>query len=504
MNRLITRSDTKARVVILLAGIAIFLISNGRWMTPFAAFIAPVLLLRYVRTGKPILSLVLLFILMALSAGVMLYGIVPPHLGVLTWVLIVYYAVLWFVPYLTDRLLASRIGSIAGTLVFPMAAVTVEFINTIIFGSWASFAYTQYENLPFIQLSSITGMWGITFMVMWFAPVVNDALEKKLDWLKIRKRVLLYSIILTLVFLYGGFRLAMDSPAGKTVKFASMTATGPLNEYLENVGEAGYASSLEMAMDDRATQSTLLRELYEKVFDQNAALMTPDVKLILWAESMVCVLEEDEEGFINWGRVFASEHNVYLLLAYFMIPETQPAIGGENKAILISHTGKIEWEYLKAHPVPGVSDKPGDRKIPVTKTLFGKISAAICYDMDFTGLIHQAGMAGTDIMLVPAWDWKEIDPLHARMAVFRAIENGFSMVRQTGEGLSIAVDHHGRTRAYMDHFTTDNHTMISRVPVDGVWTVYSLIGDLFAWLCVGGLVILISIVIVARRKKSSS
>jgi len=103
--------------------------------------------------------------------------------------------------------------------------------------------------------------------------------------------------------------------------------------------------------------------------------------------------------------------------------------------------------------------------------------------MDFTALLNQAGKADIDILLVPAWDWKAIDPLHARMAVFRAIENGFSMVRHTGDGLSIAVDYQGRTLAAMDHFTTDDHTMISKIPIKGAKTVYSIIGDSFAWLC---------------------
>ena len=106
--------------------------------------------------------------------------------------------------------------------------------------------------------------------------------------------------------------------------------------------------------------------------------------------------------------------------------------------------------------------------------------------MDFTSLINQAGEKNIDIMLVPAWDWRAIDPLHARMAVFRAIENGFSMVRQTGNGLSIAVDYEGHTLSAMDQFTSDNNTMISQIPAKGVKTIYRMIGDSFAWLCVIG------------------
>ena len=146
--------------------------------------------------------------------------------------------------------------------------------------------------------------------------------------------------------------------------------------------------------------------------------------------------------------------------------------------------GKIIWEYLKTHPVPGSTDVPGDGDLPVIDTPYGRLSNSICYDMDFTALIHQAGRKSTDIMLVPAWDWKAIDPLHANMASFRAIENGFSMVRQTGEGLSLAVDYHGRTLSAMDYFDSDSQVMVSNVPGTGLWTFYSEFGDIFAWICI--------------------
>ena len=108
--------------------------------------------------------------------------------------------------------------------------------------------------------------------------------------------------------------------------------------------------------------------------------------------------------------------------------------------------------------------------------------------MDFTSLIHQAGRKKADIMLVPAWDWKAIDPLHTIMATFRAIENGFSLVRQTGEGLSIAVNPIGKTLSSMDYFTAKNQEMTVQVPTKRIFTVYSCIGDLFAWLCIAGFV----------------
>jgi apolipoprotein N-acyltransferase len=70
------------------------------------------------------------------------------------------------------------------------------------------------------------------------------------------------------------------------------------------------------------------------------------------------------------------------------------------------------------------------------------------------------------------------------------------MVRATKGGVSGAVDAFGRTLAVTDHFSagaqTWAQTMIAQVPLTRVSTIYTRVGDLFAWLCVASLLILIA------------
>ena len=96
-------------------------------------------------------------------------------------------------------------------------------------------------------------------------------------------------------------------------------------------------------------------------------------------------------------------------------------------------------------------------------------------------------------MLIPAQDWAEITPLHGRMPALRAIENGYSLIRNGYHGVSIAVDYHGRMLSRLDNFTTDERVMLADLPTQGITTVYSRIGDLFAWLCVLGFLALIGL-----------
>jgi apolipoprotein N-acyltransferase len=484
---------------LLITGIVTFIFSNGRWIIPIAAWVAPVFLLRFVRSKKSFPELTMLFVLIAVASPLMLFGIIPSMPGGLFYALTTYYAVLWFFPYLADRMIANRLKGFISTLVFPIAAVSAEYINNLFYGSWASLAYTQFDDLSLIQISSVVGMWGVTFIVMWFASVANWILDNKLEWQAVRTGVLIYSFTLLFILLYGGIRLGVFPPQSNTVTIVSFTPAKENEWYLSELEKRGFRSSIKMAEEDRAAKSEILNRVYDKVFEQNNELISSDVSLTFWPEALIKVLEEDEVSFIDRGKELATEKNVYLLLAYFVIPEDDPGRSGENKSVLINPEGEVEWEYLKTYPVHGSTDKAGDGILPVSDTPFGRISTTICYDMDFTGLLNQAGKADVDIMIVPAWDWKAIDPLHARMAVFRAIENGFSMVRQTGNSLSIAVDYLGRTAAAMDHFTTEDHTMISKVPVKGVRTVYAVIGDMFAWLCITVLLLSIGWAFIKRK-----
>ena len=102
-------------------------------------------------------------------------------------------------------------------------------------------------------------------------------------------------------------------------------------------------------------------------------------------------------------------------------------------------------------------------------------------------------------MFLPANDWKEVDPLHTYQAIARAIENGFSLVHPAGQGLSVATDSRGRIISSMDYYTTDEQVMYADVPVKQSFTIYTAIGDAFAWLCIAGFVLSIIFVVFKKR-----
>jgi len=157
----------------------------------------------------------------------------------------------------------------------------------------------------------------------------------------------------------------------------------------------------------------------------------------------------------------------------------------KDEAVLLDPTGHVVWTYEISHLVPGGQGLyvQGDGKVPLIESPYGRLAGVICFDLDYPGMVRQAGQGGADLLFGPSDDWQAFDPLHAQHATFRAIENGFSLVREASRGLSMTVDYEGRVLASSDYFTTDQQVMVAYVPMHGVRTIYATIGDLFAWLC---------------------
>ena len=70
------------------------------------------------------------------------------------------------------------------------------------------------------------------------------------------------------------------------------------------------------------------------------------------------------------------------------------------------------------------------------------------------------------------------------MAAFRAVEQGHSLMRSTRFGLSAAISPYGEMMSQMSSFDSNNKIMISELPVRGIKTVYSIIGDIAVYLSI--------------------
>ncbi len=472
----------------LLVGAALLPLANGHYSVPLAAWLAPLLLLRFSRGQPPGAGALALFLLQMAALALQFRGMVPVPWAAYFPVMALY-ALASTLPYLADRMLDARLGAWGRTLVFPAAWVSAEFlVSWGPFGSWMAVGYSQYGNLPLLQLLSVTGLLGLTFLIGWAAAAGNAVWEEWPRGSRIPAAAKACAGTIAGVLLVGGGRLALFPPAANTVRVASLTGAGsdphPDPAVTRRFFRQAELTPAEVAVIRgrmRADQDDLLRRAEREA--------RAGARIVFWGEANAAVMRDEEDAFVQRGRALAQATGAYvgMAMASWHLESAPPL---ENKIVLVQPDGGVAWEYAKARPVPGAEaalSRPSDGRLRTLDTPYGRLGGVICFDADFPRLLAQAGRAGVDLVLDPSNDWRAIDPWHTRMASFRAIEQGFNLVRQTSGGLSAAFDYQGRVLGTMDHYTSDERTLVARVPTRGVRTVYSRLGDWMAWPCLLGL-----------------
>ncbi|MEJ2707184.1 MAG: nitrilase-related carbon-nitrogen hydrolase [Anaerolineales bacterium] len=454
------------------------------WRVPLVWWLSPVFLLRFIRTQKVRRGFLLIWLALFLANIPPMYSIlntlIPMPMPVFLIVTAVIVLMIWVIPYVVDRLLAPRLQGFAATLVFPLTMTVMSYISAKAnpMGSIGGAAYFQYSNLALLQLLSITGMWGIVFLVNWFGPVVNYAWERGFAWKEIRRNTLTYAAIMLAVLLYGGARLAYAPQATHTVRMHGITAVDMREEMLPKLHEA-------QKQDWQAYRqiSMGVQDLYLAGAVREARA---GAQIVHWPEMGVILAKEDENSFIDRAKQIAQDESIYLVMAYDA--NYQDGRPFENKLLIVDPAGQVVLEHYKFGVAQLDGSVVGDGILHTVETPLGTLSGILCNDTDHEEIIAQAGKNGTDILFSPSLEWRAIDPIHAHMAMFRAIENGVTLVRQADNGLSLVVDPYGRVPAAMDHFNDVERVMVAQVPILSAFTIYPYIGDLFAWLAMAGLV----------------
>jgi apolipoprotein N-acyltransferase len=470
--------EVRLALLWIILGAVLMAFANGRWTVPAATWLAPVFVLRFMRIQKPGRGLVATLLVLIAAYSIAWKGMIPLP-GIFYYIVAGTMALLFWLAFLADRLLTPRLQGFAGTLVFPVSLATLEYVCTMTspYASWGSLAYTQYQNEPLIQIVSVTGIWGLTFIIAWFASLINWVWQNQCAWPRIRRGVLLYAGILAVVLLFGGIRLVFFAPDADSVRVDSITGTP-------------------------RTQGLPEGELLDDYLERTRRRARCGASIVVWDEAGVCVDQANESLFINRSCELARREGIYLLMGLCVMNVKDARGSAINKAVWINPKGEVVFEYWKHLLLPGGPFIAGHGPLKVDHTPHGDITTAICMDLDHPGLIRGAGGPRADILLAPSADWREIDPMHSHMIAYRAIENGFSLVRPTFEGLSAAFDYRGRTLAAADYFSSGAAPLVCYVPARGVRTAYSAIGDVFAWLCAAAVVLFVGSGISRARSKS--
>ncbi|MBT8395598.1 MAG: hypothetical protein KJN92_01470, partial [Gemmatimonadetes bacterium] len=372
------------------------------------------------------------------------------------------------------------------------------------YGSWFSLAYTQAGTLTLLQFTSLTGTAGVSFLITWFGAILACTLQTETAEGTARSRAirfgLVYGTALVLVMAFGHLRLRVVEPETALVRTAGLVPDPELmREHERTLLPARQGGRFTQSGMDSLAATT--ERLNADLFRRTRREAEGGAKLIAWSETAGRVLLDDEPLFLERAGDLAAEHGVVLMLGYGLFKPDAPK-PLDNKVVAVDTDGSVLWEFLKAVPIVGAESpftEPGDGVVRFVEIEGGRVGAVICHDLDFPRLLRQAGASGTGVMVGPSADWPEITPLHADMAVMRAIENGFSLLRPTFAGRSVAVDARGREVARVD-FADD--AIVAFLSFQPSPTLYGRVGDLFSWICVVGFLSLVLMGIRSSRKQT--
>ncbi|MDX3113246.1 MULTISPECIES: apolipoprotein N-acyltransferase [Streptomyces] len=350
----------------------------------------------------------------------------------------------------------------------PAGWVALEYVLslTLPHGAWLSLAYTQTDVLPVLQTASLTGPWGITFLVMGLPAALAVATTPQVRG---RGRVLVVAaLVLALPLGYGMWRLGQPHPVS-TARVALLDTDRP-DDTVDLATTAGRRLLDRYVARIRALpRSTNTVVLPEKTFAADARTLPILIDAI---------------------RRPAVEHRQDIVVGLVL----HRAGTSYNAALGFRAHGGEPVLYLKHHLIPGAEEelRPGGGLTFVAPG-HGLI---ICKDLDFPALVRDYRSHGAALLLAPAWDFTEDGLLHSRMAVTRGVESGLTVARAARAGRLTVSDPYGRVLAERitghDDFTTVTAALPARVGA----TVYDRFGDWFAWLCM----LLLAPVAVGRRR----
>ena len=283
INQLVSTVST----IWLLAGGVLMVFDFGKWTVPLAIWLALVCLLHFTRRTRSGWAILWVWLVLFAAVSAANYGVLQlpdaAFFGVMAGV-----TATLTLAFVADRLLEPYIPGFWSTLVFPAAWVALEFTSSRLnpYGTWGATAYTQYGNLPLMQLVSITGIWGIAFLVAWFAAVVNWAWDRQFQWGAIRRGVLLYAAVWGVVMLAGGARLAL-SRTSSTVRIAGISR--PREVTAPAAGDRILAPDLSAA--ERKQVRDWFVRLQDAFFERSLREAQAGAKIVVWPENNLLVFK---------------------------------------------------------------------------------------------------------------------------------------------------------------------------------------------------------------------
>jgi len=367
--------------------------------------------------------------------------------------------------------------------------VTLEWLRGwfLIGFPWGALGYSQYRAHDLVQIAEVTGVYGVSAVLVLFNVVVAEVLRQRgRDVRRFLPGLVTLTVLVVVLPALGRWR---------TAALAHEPTVGSIR-----VGLVQGNVEQDRKWDPAFQDETMAR--YRTLTLESAQA---GAQLVVWPETAAPFFFQ--EPGVRRDDVFAlaKEAGVPLLIGVPAFRE----LGGRkfeqrNRAYLIDPSGRELGYYDKMQLVPfgeyvpfkrvlffvdqlvtAVATLGAGEETTVFEVPQGRFGVLICYEGIFPALTRRFVDGGADFLANitnDAWYGRTAAPhQHLVQASFRAIENRVPLVRAANTGISAVIDPDGRIRWQGPLFEMLWH--VEEIRWTGIRTFYSRFGDVFVWLC---------------------
>ncbi len=402
----------------------------------------------------------------------------------------------------------------------PFIWVAIEYLRShagFLGVPWGLLGHSQYLNLPLIQISSLTGVYGISFLIVMVNATLSEAIvswisKKQGILLQHRRRILSGTVVstgLVGISLAYGIVVLSKEPGQDRISVAVIQGNIP--------------------QEIRWEREYLKRNLERHIALTREAANSGHTSLIVWPETSVQGSLTQDLSLLNTMSTLALETQTHLLVG----SAVRPKFGSRefrrrnwfNSAFLISPRGRILKKYDKINLLPFAEYLPYKDTFPWPEGLAAKaghfipgkeytifnvngtnFGVMICWESIFPDIFRKFVGKGANFMVNitnEAWFGKTAAPYQfLAMNVFRAVENRVSIARSANTGVSGFIDPYGRILGEVkdgnkDIFVQGYLTM--EIPLSQERTFYALYGDIFAYIILGLSIVMLAEAVLKAR-----
>jgi apolipoprotein N-acyltransferase len=422
----------------------------------------------------------------------------------------------------------------------PPLWILFEFIRTyfpIIGFPWSLLGYSQWQNTSLIQISSITGVYGVSFLIVMINAAITDFIcsnpEIKKFFYGTKKRsrmpsfgqggqlrnLALSILIITMIIVLGQIVVSKEAEHSDKIKISVIQGNIAQDmkwdeEYMENIVNIYAELSIYAGKEDEISLIIWPETSYPDYVNTEGALFQKvrtlvhylDVPLLFGAvtyqnnrdyNSALLILPDGEiKQVYNKLRLVPFAEYIPLKEFFFFLHRIIPQIGNFSKG---NEYSVFELRNLKSPLRVLEENKGGQFSIP------NNFAVLICFEDLFPDLARNFVSKGANFLVVITNDahFKESSALwqHFTHSVFRAVENRRPIVRAANNGISGFIDSYGRPMKILNEngkaAGIRGYATSEFLPSSDK-TFYTRFGNLFVYLNI----LYLGIVLIIRAKKN--